>query len=72
MHSYSSRDVSKLIYISLFQVDKYQGTRTHEDLKAFIERMKNGNSDSTEPKNTVRIINLQKFANLIDGIFKKR
>ena len=71
MHSYSSRDVSKLIYISLFQVDKYQGTRTHEDLKAFIERMKNGNSD-TEPKNTVRIINLHKFANLIDGIFKKR
>lgn len=32
------------------KVEKYQGTRTHEDLKAFIERMKGGDGEAAEAK----------------------
>ncbi|EFX87477.1 hypothetical protein DAPPUDRAFT_43137 [Daphnia pulex] len=32
------------------KVEKYQGSRTHEDLKAFIERMKKGNTETADAK----------------------
>ncbi|KAI9560271.1 hypothetical protein GHT06_014286 [Daphnia sinensis] len=32
------------------KIEKYQGTRTHEDLKAFIERMKGGDGEAAEAK----------------------
>ena len=42
------------IRILLLQVEKYQGSRTHEDLKAFIERMRNGNAETAQDAKTVR------------------
>lgn len=42
------------IRVLFLQVEKYQGSRTHEDLKAFIERMRNGNAETAQDAKTVR------------------
>lgn len=41
-----NENIKKKIFTAFVQIEKYQGSRTHEDLKAFVSKMRDAIDDS--------------------------
>lgn len=52
------------------KVEKYQGSRTHEDLKAFIERMRNGNAETAQDAKTATVTGSTPVVQLVGSNFE--